>query len=502
MAGNHYLDRDAFVNAQHIIQGCDQTLSNTYTMLKSRNFQILRDEHDYYGELSQAMTNFVVAKRRIGDLHQAMGDYLALWDDAQDKARRQAGSVQVVSDRYSDQVFWNLYTDRVLDVNQGYANSKAWRYVTSGNKAFSDRYSDFSNFRWKSGYWPELALWARDIGSWRKSTVKGLNGDLYYDPLLNASLEGMLKGLPGYAELDTVNTDIIDWDAMGKKLNIPGLKTLVKKLSKLAGKAGETMGEEDFAEVIEGLEEVADQCAEDPAMSRVIQSIADGLNAINPKGLEGTGKIVEKVLKIQEYAEFGLQMILHSVSDHSQQVEYLKNTTEALLAAGYDENGVVQNLSYLQTLYENNDLYVAQKVYDKLVELGVDTVDGAIGKLPVVKWVDATYGGVGTMASIFANDQMKAADSLMGIMQYEGALMDTFDRYSQMIQAGVATQEDITRADQIFEMLCTTKMKGYQDMMTIVGDKTAPAYIMAQTKYNELKAMISPSEHRGSSGGE
>ena len=481
---NLYLDRDAYLQAQKIIGQVDQTLSNTYTRLKNSDFKNLQEEFDYYGEISDALSKFVTTKRRISDLYDAMGDYLAAWDEAQEKARQNAGDVQVVTDRYSDQVFWNLYTDRVLEGDsEKYADSKAWQYVSNGG-SFSVQYSDFQAFRWKSGYWPELALWARDIGSWRKSTVKGLDGELYYEPKLNASLEGMLKGLPGYMELDTVNTDIIDWDAMGEKLGIPGLKTLVGKMAKLAGKTGEIMGEE---EISEGLQEIVYQWSDNPKLSDALQTILDGAQF-----LEGTGKLTGKVMKIQEYAEFSLQMILHCVSDHTQQIEYLENAKEALLAAGYDDGGVVSNLSYLQTLYENKDLYVAQKVYDKLMELGVDTVDGAIGKLGVVKWVDLGYGGAGAVANIFAGDKMKAADSMMGIMQYEGALTETFNRYSEMIKAGVATQEDITRADQLFDMICTTKMKGYQDMMTIIGDKTDPGYIMAKTKYEELKEMISP----------
>ena len=491
MSANHYLDRDAYLQAQKIISGIDQSLSNTYSRLSGGDFSILRDKHDYFGDLSQAMTQFASAKRRIGNLYDAMSDYLLLWDEAQANAKYKAGSVQVTSDRYSDQLFWNLYTDRILEGSSTkYAGSKAWQYVTNGGN-FSERYSDFQNFRWKSGYWPEVALWARDIGSWRKSTVKGLDGDLYYEPKLNASLEAMLKGLPGYTELDTVNTDIIDWDALGKKCGIPGLKTLAGKLSKLTGKAGETLGEEDFSDVIEGLREIGDQWAFDaPGKSKAIQAIADGLEALKPEFVEGLGKGVGEVMKIQEYAEFSLQMVLHCASDHSQQIEYLENATEALLAAGYDESGVVSNLGYLKTLYEDDQLYVSQKVYDKLMELGVDTVDGAIGKLPVVKWVDLGYGTAGTVANIATGDKLKAADSLMGIMQYEGALTETFDRYSEMIRAGVATQEDITRADQIFEMLCTTKITGYENMKTIIGDKTHPGYIMAETKIAELKEMM------------
>lgn len=490
MGENLYLDRDAYLQAQKTIQGVDQSLSNTYTMLNNLDFRILRDEYDYYDELSQAMTKFVIVKRRIGSLYDAMGDYLAAWDDAQDSARRRAGNVQVVTDRYSDQIFWNLYTDRIIEGPKKYEDSLAWKYATTSEKSFSEQYSDFSNFRYKSGYWPELALWARDIGSWRKSTVKGLDGDLYYEPLLDASLEGMLKGLPGYAELDTVNTDAIDWDALGKKFNIPGLKALVKKMSGYASKAGAAMGQEDFADILDGLDEIANQCADNPGVSNAIQAIADSLRLIDPKALEGSGKFTGQLLKVQEYMEFTLKMVLHCLSDHSQQVEYLQNATEALLAAGYDKDGLVSNLSYMQALYEDKASYVWQKCYDKMMTLGVDMADGAVGKLPVVKWVDLGYGTVGTVANILANDKLKAANSMMGIMQYEGALADSFNRYTSLIRAGVATQEDITRADQIFQMLCTSKITGYQNMMTIIGDKTAPGYIMALTKANELRQMI------------
>lgn len=506
VTGFTYLDREAFLHAQNIIQGVDQSLSNTYTLLKNNDFRTLMDAHDYYDELSQAMSRFVTAKRRIGNLYAAMKDYLVLWDEAQGKAKRNANGVLVTSDKYSHQLFWNLYTDAILAGKSVYSDSKAWRYATYKDSSFSERYNDFNNFRYKSGLWPEVTLWARDIGSWRKTTLKSLNPESYYEPKRIASIEAMLKGLPGYAELDTVNTNIIDWDELGKKCGVPGLKTLAKKLAKLGEKGGKTLGDEDFAEVIEGLRAIGDQWADSsPGKSKAIQMIADGLDAINAQGLEGAGKGLDKVIKIQEYAEFGLKMVLHCASDHSQQVEYLQNAREALLAAGYDESGLVSDLSYLQTLYENDELYVAQKSYDKLKELGVDAVDKAIGKLEVVKWVDLGYGGAGTAANILAGDKIKAADSLMGIMQYDGALTKTFDNYAEMIRAGVATQEDITRADQVFEMLCTSKITGYENMKTIIGDKTHPAYIMAETKIKELKIMMNQSytspQQQGSSGG-
>lgn len=516
MGNYEHLDKERFVKNQGFLKEAAQYFSDcNIRMFGSGDHYDLQHMMDYYdglGEVHAGVARFKDAQRRLTDLRDAMAAYLKDWEQAQEDAKSQFGNIDGESEAYNGPVFADIYQSE-LEEGPDYDLSQAYSFAQSG-KSFSVDYNDLGAFIWTSNYGKSVRIKWGDTQFSNKENywewiTNGLGiGDGNYELMENAltsSLESMLKQLPGYEGVD-VDYETLDWDAIGDEIGVPGMGNAMKLLLKImkavnnAELQGTPISEEVF-EWIEELKKVADQlqydCYESPWVAKMFDFFVEGvengcntLNAIGEYGGSFAGGLAEagkKAMTGVKFMEFASQMVYHMCSNHTIQAEYLESLREALEASGFTSGVVIEKIEELEHLYSDKMSYFLDEVKEKFYDEGFDKAsDFLIEKIPGLKDVTFVADLYSAAAKVAWGEETGAMNTLMGLYQYDEALTRTFENYTSLMEQGVATAEDVKRANDLYDILVITKKQEYENILKIVKDEKSEWFIMATEKLEEL----------------
>ena len=516
MGNYEYLDKERFVKNQGFLKEAAQYFSDCnirmFGSADNYDLQHMMDYYDGLGMVHSGVSRFKDAQRRLTDLRDAMDAYLKDWEQTQEDAKSQFGAIDGESEAYNGPVFADIYQSE-LEAGPDYETSQAYSFAQSG-KSFSADYSDLGAFIWTSNYgksarikWGDTQLSNKE--NYLEYITNGLGiGDGDYELMedaLTSSLESMLKQLPGYEGVD-VDYDTLDWDAIGDEIGVPGIGNAMKfflKIMKAVNEAefnGIPISEEVF-EWIEEFKKVADQlqydCYEAPWVAKMFDYLVEGVentcNMINKVGEHGddiAGGLAsggKNAMYGVEFMEFASQMVYHMCSNHTIQIEYLESFRESLEVSGFTNGVVIEKIEELEHLYSDKMSYFLDEVKEKFYDDGFDkAADFVIEKIPGLKDVTFAMDMYSAAAKVVWGEETGAMNTLMGLYQYDEVLTRTFENYTSLMEQGVATAEDVVRANDLYDILLITKKQEYENILKIVKDEKSEWFIMATEKLEEL----------------
>ena len=131
--------------------------------------------------------------------------------------------------------------------------------------------------------------------------------------------------------------------------------------------------------------------------------------------------------------------------------------------------------------------YFLDEVKEKFYDEGFDKAsDFLIEKIPGLKDVTFVADLYSAAAKVAWGEETGAMNTLMGLYQYDEALTRTFENYTSLMEQGVATAEDVKRANDLYDILVITKKQEYENILKIVKDEKSEWFIMATEKLEEL----------------
>lgn len=446
-------------------------------------------KYDRSGLLAESLNSVEIQKKRFEELREAVRSF-----GVQKEESLYAGQQDM--DNAPDVNYpCPRFEDIDVDITDLYTGHVSYSFLNSG-KSFSKDYSDMNAFLKRSGYQGKnwLQTGTSELTNWElyynTITVLGHHlpfstPDAYTDKLLMNSLASVLATLPDAGQDGF--TGIADWaeDVTGVK-KIDGWIKQVRSWAERALKKGlsydEFMSSSEMLDFLDQLDGI------DPDFLRgMIVSIFD------KEKWEAASQAVKQVGDVMgaiDILDVGFDILNHSLTDYSVQVSYLDSMKDALLNYGYSHGRVIQCIDTLKKQYEDELLYTLTKVGEKLKGEGIkQAVKGVTYFIPALKPANLILSAVSKGTGLVFAENISADKALMGLQQYDGVLTRTYEKYTQMMEKGVASPEDVKEADRLYALLTATKKKEYECMMQL--SKTGSAeYNTYKAKYEELCEMM------------
>lgn len=510
MGNVEYLDKEQYEKNQGFLTAATQYFSDcNVRMLGSADnycLQKMMNHYDKSGSVCAGVDRFKDATRRLTDLRDAMAAYLEEWEQAQESAKSQFGSIEGEGDLYSGPSFADLYQS-ALASGPNYELSRAYQFVLSGI-TFSSDYNDLGSFIWSSDYGKKVRFqWGLTQLSNKENYwdyfMNGNNGGGYelLNDALTASLESMLLELPGYEGMDAEFT-VMDWNKIGQEMGIPQLgnwmKLVMKVLSALknAEIEGIDVDPECYEELARFMNDWDYQMCDVPWFSSFVENTVYALAGLSATGndilknvskfADGLGQAGKMVMNVQEFSEFTTKMLFHMCSSHELQVSYLNTLRESLEVSGFTHGEVISKIEQLEAMYSDQMVYFTEKLYAKAYDQAFGAITGAVSEIPGLKEAVMALDLTSAASKVACGKNVSAMTKLAGLYQYDEVITRTFENYTSLMEQGLATELDVQRANDLFDMLVITKKQEYQSILTIVDDEKSEWFILATKKLEEL----------------
>lgn len=510
MGNVEYLDKEQYEKNQSVLTAATQCFSDcNVRMLGSADnyyLQKMMNHYDKSGSVSAGVNRFKDAAKRLTDLRDAMAAYLKEWEQAQENAKGKFGSIDGEGDLYSGPSFADLYQS-ALTTGPNYELSRAYQFALSGI-TFSSDYNDLGSFIWSSDYGKKVRFqWgltqlSNKENYWNYFTSG--NNDGGYELLndaLTSSLESMLLALPGYEGMDAEFV-VMDWNKIGQEMGIPQLgnwmKLVMKVLSvvKNAELQGIDVDPECYEELARFMNDWDYQMCDVPWFSTFVENTVYALAGFSATGndilkhaskfADGLGQTGKMLMNVQEFSEFTTQMLFHMCSSHELQVSYLNTLRESLEVSGFTHGEVMSKIQQLEEMYSDKMVYFTEKLYAKVYDQAFGSITGAVSEIPGLKEAVVALDLTSAASKVAYGKNVSAMSKLAGLYQYDEVLTRTFENYTSLMEQGLATELDVQRANDLFDMLVITKKQEYQNILTIVDDKKSEWFALATKKLEEL----------------
>lgn len=476
-----FLDTDEYRAAQKKLEQADEKLSNTYHKLTSGYFETLKNEHDRHGSLAAAIRNFIEVKGRIGDLAAAMASYLADWEETQAKGIGSIDGVTVISSDYRGDSFGSIYEEEKLRASD-YSSYRFYNKIVSGRSFLTD-YNDLTSFRTSSVYKElEFLLGNTKINDYGLyASIFGSTA--YTDKLMTDSLDSILTYFPGDRSLSIEDFETGDWEALEEQLDAPGLAEHLSRfevLLKLYGNG--TLSEEKMKEMQSLMKVLGTEFKKFPGGQEMFKKLS---------------KAFEKGEVAMQGVELLMDGIYCMVSNYSNQIAYLDSLKESMLAVGYwEDSSLMKHIEEMRELYNDKVAKFAESVFDTGKEIGGEIIkEGICKSFPLLEAIDKGLSAVSSVGHLAGGDRLKAAEELMGLYQYDQQLLETYERYEQLIRDGVATEADFQKAEKLYDLVRASKIKQYENIKTIAAGqgllgRDEEWYNLACEKLEELQSEV------------
>lgn len=510
MGNVEYLDKEQYIKNQGFLTEAAQYFSDcNIRMFGSADHYYLQEmmnKYDISGSVCAGVSRFKDATRRLADLRDAMDAYLKEWEQAQESAKSQFGNIDGEGDLYSGPSFADIYQSELAN-GPNYDLSRAYQFALSGI-TFSAAYNDLGSFIWNSDYGKKVRFqWGLTQLSNKENYwnyfMNGNNGDGYelLNDALTASLESMLLELPGYEGMDAEFT-VMDWNKIGQEMGIPQLGNWMKLVMKVlsAVKNAEIQGidvdPECYEELARFMNDWDYQMCDVPWFKSFVENTVYALAGMSVTGndilknvsklADGLGQAGKMVMNVQEFSEFTTKMLFHMCSSHELQVSYLNTLRESLEASGFTHGEVFDKIEQLEAMYSDKMVYFTEKLYAKVYDQAFGSITGAVSEIPGLKEAVLALDLTSGVAKVAWGKDVSAMTKLVGLYQYDEVMTRTFENYTSLMEQGLATEMDVQRANDLFDMLVITKKQEYKNILEIVDDEKSEWFILATQKLEEL----------------
>ncbi len=499
----HKWDPGGYRDIIGILRSADDLYGQMFMRFGDSGVQNVIRDCDKRGEMEEVKRRTIANKKRLMALIREMEEH-----------ERELEGIRLQGQENLDGVSSGDFGDFDLILAGGavnYKGYKTWQYSQSG-KSFGTDYNDAWGFVFQSDVFREANMkaglgevsnlelylpaaaeaWNQNFAfglldtSWLRDTVY----DNYTDELLENALAGILESLPGIKPEVSIDglTDRVENLTGVKNVDkwMKGLSAIIKKCAENGMTAEEILKSADL--------QFAIQCLSDDEREVFYTMFRRTYEANKLAGK--LGDVADAMGKIDTLVE----LVVHCLNDYSGQVAYLDTMEDALLAAGFAYGPVVKKMEEMKKLYQSDVLKsldtLGDFVLDEVKSFGKKKlIEKAASAIPLVREVDFGLKLLDTSADILFAKEAAAVKGLNGLIQYDGALTRTYERYVSLMEAGIASEADMKAADKLYDILLSTKMKEYEHMMNLCKGKDQKLYQLYSGKYYELKGNI------GSSGG-
>ena len=369
----------------------------------------------------------------------------------------------------------------------GYENYQIYQFESSGKSLISDyndMYSFRSNWLYESGQQSvSMSKWS-DYGLMLGMTLESLGlpfhtMEEYNEGLLESAMGSILGGLPDLQSAENFGTlDQLEQYSGIEDLDkwISALKSVLSAYAKAGAAFDEIELDEEFKKRMEEL----------PASVQERVSGASG-SMLTAEYAEDITKMTDTI----ERLDTCIDVVMHCLNDYSVQVSYLDTWEDAMLNAGLDGGFVLSKIRELRETYQSDFTYALDKVEELITDEIKNTgkkelIKKAAELCPVVKWADLGLGLSSTVAKLQFGDEISAVQGLDGLYALDQNLTTSYQYYTELMQAGIATEADMQEAERLFNLLKQAKTKEYSHMLTLCEGRDIDLFNQYHAKYIEL----------------
>lgn len=430
---------------------CSESLTN----LLSRVMNLGDFMKQYHKDVSQLEEDVLEANDGIPILDRTFDDY---YEDAGD-------------DKYEDYDTYKIASQE---------NDDGWKI--NFNTDYNDMWEFFDSGEYKASDWFAASSKINDYKMIYEAYDQFFDPNpeySYVDEQLEKAIAAMISKIPEVSASQTIDADL-SFEAFEEMTGIESADKWMKSFLSLVrsysidGKKID-LKSEDFQELMYQLGPSAE-------MMEAVFMGSSFLYEVSNAGVKALDYL-DKGTKIFE-------IVVHMFMDYSKNIEYLDAMQESLLNAGFFEHSSVMNkISELRRYYDSSFWNGVDKIGDMLEKDMVSVIKKTVTDtcLPM-KLADVVLSTWSTTWKVAANNEIKGFDTLQGYRQFDMALTQSYQKYVDLMDAGIATHEDMEQADKVLQMLISTRIGEYESMQLIVGEESHK-YAEFAEKIQELKEM-------------
>lgn len=352
------------------------------------------------------------------------------------------------------------YLNREKTFTQEYQEMQAYfdsdEFMSSMNRTDASEYTNYK-LMW---YGIHDALFSRFDHEYKL--------DKYTDGIIASALKGIVENIPDIMPRFKTEDDMYAY--FDEKYGTKNTKKFISAVKQYL-KQTAAMGESAKLDIFDP--NTLKELGNDPFFVEYIKK--EGLIEFLDKDVYGSlgkvftkmGDIASGIGKVQDVAE-GIDLLVESAliltANYDAQAQYLTAMRDALSSVGMYQGTIEKVVDDCIAQYSSNERAVMKKVAD-FAEGKFDggMADGVIGALneylPGLKMANIMLGTVDKYYDLKYKEEISAQKTLSGCLAYDRSLSATYDHYIDMMKAGVATEEDMERAEVIYDILIATKKK-------------------------------------------
>lgn len=496
------------IRTMQLHEKCQKIFLAMNTSYGNESFSCRGRSYDPEGEIAKQIARFGAATARLNELCTAMDSYWNEYNGMLESSQGTMEAVQVGSEVYGS--FEGLVAGSAAAIAYAYSGSVAYQFHQQGY-SFSEDFNDAADFIENDSTFSDFEVLTAisNIRDWETLTLQviashgGSSPTEYSDKLMENALLSSLSMVPAYDS--------------GKDFDLSAV------LAKILGSEDLEAQFQDMVKLLEKMEKagVSDELVSQ--LQKLVNSILKGLG-FKSSTVEVFLEFVEDTqfltnfccliaktgATITEIGEFFFGSLYFQMENHEHQIAYLDSVQEALAMGGHVGGTLQDTLDEIKAEFINSERQFLNGMldgcYDQLEGVtasGVNTVISEIiklalsdgmpsiysvaGEINLLGQANLFYDIVGISADLLAGDQIEAVETLLGLQTYTGPLIDSYEKYMSMIDAGVATVEDIQAADNLFQLIRASKIKEYECIQTI--SIYGSTYDLAGEKIEQLEQL-------------
>lgn len=203
-------------------------------------------------------------------------------------------------------------------------------------------------------------------------------------------------------------------------------------------------------------------------VTRKLRDLIDGMSESEAEQLNAFFSVFTDAEKFAKKGEKGWEIIKRLFADYSSQLNYLDAIEKSFTRNGYISSNMKKDIDSLRSQYNSIVYeYLSKKATEEIKALEGVAVTRLCEEFP---GLGAAVGALNLTSSVVEKtykEEISAAYSLYGSMQYDQALVNNYSHYVDLIAKNLATEEEIREAESLYQVIKATKISEYKNMITL-----------------------------------
>lgn len=200
----------------------------------------------------------------------------------------------------------------------------------------------------------------------------------------------------------------------------------------------------------------------------MLRELIDSLPNNRAKQLNAFFSVFKDVGELAKKGEKGWSIIMRLFADYSTQLDYLDAIEKSFARTGSISNSMQNDIDSLRGQYNSIVYeYLSKRAKEEVKALEGVAVTRLCGEFPGLGMAVGVLKASSSVVGDIYKTEIGAAYSLYGSVQYEKALTNNYNRYVDLIQNNLATENEIQEAERLYQVIKATKISEYKNMITL-----------------------------------